>query len=93
MAAAAGRLTAAGAWFRLRRGLIGLRRRFGPGAGLRLAALEVFPKCRGQPGLFCDIRGIGLFVHKIRVSRWTEGFKLCLRGLTPYGKPCPRGRV
>ncbi len=89
MAAAAGRLIAAGAGFRLWRGLILRPGLFRPRTGLRLAPLEVFAECRGQPGLFCGIRGIGLFVHKTPVSRSAGGFKLCLRGLTPYGKPCP----
>lgn len=91
MAAAAGRSIAIP--FRFRAGCsrlprIGLSH---SRAGLSFAALEVFPESSRQPGFFCGIRRIGLFVHKVPVSRLISGFKLCLRGTDPYGKPCPRG--
>jgi hypothetical protein len=89
MAANAGRLIAIRARFRfLGAGFFGL---FRPRAGLRLAPLEVFAKCCRKPGLFPGVGGTGFFVHKDPLSRADTGFKLCLRGPDPYGKPCPRG--
>jgi len=93
MAVRAGRLIAAIARFRPLRTLIVFSRLFRPGTGLRLAALEVFAQCRGQPGCFSGIGGVGLFVHVCAVSRPRGAFKLRLPGPDPYGKPCPRGAI
>ena len=62
---------------------------FRPRTGLRLASLKVFPECCGQPLLFPDICGIGLFVHKTPLSRGSQGFKLCLPRPGPLWQTLP----
>jgi hypothetical protein len=93
MATGAGRLIALDGQFRTaRRGRF--LRFFRPGAGLRLAALEIFPKRRSEPGGFRDISGVGLFIHKGRVSRLSGRFKLRLAGAGPLWHTLPRaGRI
>ncbi len=68
MAARAGRLIAALARFQFPGDGLFFRL-FRPRTGLRLAALEVFAQCRGQPGFFAGVGGVGLFVHSCAVSR------------------------
>ena len=93
MAARAERLIAPRPEFRLLCVLLVFFRLFGSCAGLRLAPLKVFAERSRQTGFFSGVRRIGLFVHKIPVSRAAGGFKLCLRAPDPYGKPCPRGAI
>jgi hypothetical protein len=68
MAARAGRLIATLARFRFAGSGLFFRL-FRPCTGLRLAALEVFTQCRGQPVFFAGVGGVGLFVHSCALSR------------------------
>jgi hypothetical protein len=89
MAARAGRLIAIFAGFPLTGVLLLVFRFFSPRANLRLTALEIFAERCGQPGFFPDVCRIGLFIHKVPLSRPEIGFKALLAGAEPLWQTLP----
>lgn len=92
MAVRAGRLIAAVAGFLFIGIGMWFPRLFRPGAGLRLAPLEIFAKRRGHSGLFSGVRRVLLLGHRSPVSRLSHAFKALLAGAGPLWQTLPAQR-